>query len=95
MAKKAIASKVMDRRRYFLRTRKPGKFSPKSKLLWVQAGPKFKELTPQQKRIAEVGKICGREIRGKYPGKENVKARRAAMAQCVLREFAKLKEVVS
>lgn len=94
MAKKAIASKVMDRRRYFLRTRKPGKFSPKSKLLWVQAGPKFTELTSQQEKIKEAGKYCGSVIRGKYPGKENVKARRTAMAECIRSYFGKLKKVV-
>lgn len=70
-----------------MRSRRPGKSSPKGRLLYLQAVPKFPVKTPQQLKIAEAGKKCGAEIRGKYPGAAKVHERRAAMAECIKKEF--------
>ena len=82
-----IADKYLDRTRFFSTTRKPGRFSPKSGLIFIKAGPKFTKLTPQQEKISAAGKACGAEIRGKYPGSAKVKERRAAMADCIRKKF--------
>jgi len=89
MSKEAIRDRFVERPHLFLMTRKPGRFSPKSKMLFIKSGPKYTELTPQQKKIAEAGRVCGAEIRGKFKGKENVEARRKAMAECIRRQFGK------
>jgi len=89
MARKKIASGMIARDRMFVAKRRPGRFSPKSPLLFIKAGPKFPVLTPQQKKVSEAGKACGAEIRGKYTGSAKVAERRAAMAACIRKKFGK------
>jgi hypothetical protein len=84
-----IADKYLDRTRFFALSRKPGRFSPKSGLIFVKAGPKFTKLTSQQEKISEAGKYCGSLIDGRYEGAGNVKDRRAAMAACIRHKFGK------
>lgn len=83
----SIASRFLTRTRFFATTRRPGRFSPKSALIFIKAGPKFTTMTPQQKKISDAGKKCGAEIRGEYPGSANVAKRRAAMGECIRKEF--------
>jgi len=71
----------------FYVSRKPGRFSPKSKMLFPKVGPTFSKLTPQQEKIKEAAIACGAEIRGKYKGAANVQARREAMAKCIREKF--------
>lgn len=85
----SIASQYLHRTRFFVSTRTPGKSSPKSGLIFIKAGPKFPNPTPQQQKIAAAGKKCGAEIRGKYPGSAKVAERRKAMGNCILKEFGK------
>jgi len=90
MAKGKIASGVYKGRdRFFMTSRKSGRFSPKSGLIFIKAGPKFSQLTPQQKKVSEAGKACGAEIRGKFSGAGQVKARRTAMGACIRKRFGK------
>lgn len=87
MAKGKIADKYLHRTRFFATSRKPGRFSPKSALIFIKAGPKYTKLTPQQEKIKKAGIKCGGEIRGKYPGSAKVAERRKAMAECIRKEF--------
>ena len=87
MGKGKIADQYLHRTRFFASTRKPGRFSPKSGLIFIKAGPKFSTPTAQQKKIAAAGKACGDEIRGKYPGSGKVKERREAMGKCIRSKF--------
>ena len=89
MAKGKIADKYLHRTRFFVSTTKPGRFSPKSGLIFIKAGPKFSKMTPQQVKISNAGKKCGAEIRGKYPGSAKVADRRKAMGECIRKEFGK------
>lgn len=73
----------------FYQSRKRGKSSPKSVMLFSKAGPKFSKLTPQQQKVADTGKKCGDEIRGKYEGSGQVKARRKAMGDCARKAFGR------
>jgi len=73
--------------RVFLIHRKPGRFSPKSYMMFFKSGPTFTRLTPQQMKVKAAGIQCGGEIRGKYPGSGGVNARRAAMGNCIRRIF--------
>jgi len=73
--------------RVFYVSRKPGKFSPKSKMIYPKVGPRFTHKTAQQKKIAEAGRICGAIIKGKYTGSGNVEERRKAMADCIREQF--------
>jgi len=79
----------MGMRPVFYRSRKPGKFSPKSKMIYPQVGPTFTHKTSQQRKIADAGKICGGIIKGKYTGSGNVEERRKAMADCIREQFGK------
>ena len=94
MAKGKIADKYLHRTRFFSMTRKPyqegekigktsGRFSPKSGLIFIKAGPKFSELTPQQEKIAKVGKMCGNVVKGIKDYKERTKK----MGLCVRKAF--------
>lgn len=73
--------------RVFYVSRKPGRFSPKSRMVFPKAGPSFSTLTPQQRKVKEAGIACGHEIRGKYTGPGGVKQRRAAMGACIRSKF--------
>jgi len=96
MAKGKIADKYLHRTRFFSMSRKPyqdgpkigktsGRFSPKSGLIFVKAGPKYSKLTPQQQKIAAVGTKCGAEVRGIKDYKE----RTTKMGKCVREAFGK------
>jgi len=69
--------------RVFYVHRKPGKFSPKSKMLFPKVGPHFTQLTSQQKKIAEAGRKCGAEVRGI----KDVYERRRKMGECIRKYF--------
>ena len=73
----------------YYRTRKPGKFSPKSKMVYPQKGPKFTHKTSQQRKIAEAGRFCGAIIKkqARFDGQEGVEKRRMAMADCIREQF--------
>jgi len=80
-----IRDRFVERARLFIRKRKPGRFSPKSKLLWIQAGAKYPEKTPQQVKISKIGKACGLIIRtntAMFGGSANVGKRRKFMGAC-------------
>jgi hypothetical protein len=87
MAKGKIADKYLHRTRFFATTTRPGRFSPKSALIFIKAGPKFSKLTPQQQKVKVAGIKCGAEIRGKYKGSGQVSQRREAMGKCIRKEF--------
>jgi hypothetical protein len=72
------------RTRIFLRSRKAGKFSPKSLMIYAQASPKFSTKTPQQLKIGAAGKACGAELRGKGM---SVADRRTKMGACIRSKF--------
>lgn len=85
----ARGKKTPITKRVFYVHRKPGRFSPKSMMLFPKAGPTFSKLTPQQLKIKEAGIKCGAEIRGKFTGAGKVKERRAAMGACIRKAFGK------
>lgn len=73
--------------RIFLQHRKPGRFSPKSYMMFFKAGPTFSTLTPQQVKVKNAGISCGASIRGRFVGSGQVRARREAMGSCIRRAF--------
>ena len=89
MSKSKIADKYLERTRFFAATRKPGRFSPKSGLIFIKAGPKFTHLTPQQEKVSAAGEFCGAAVKGHFEGSANVKTRRNAMAACIRSQFGK------
>ena len=71
--------------RIFFVHRKPGRFSPKSLMLFPKRGPKFSTLTPQQKKISEAGKSCAQKMRDAG----TATARRTAAGDCIRAYFKK------
>ena len=55
-------------------------------ILYWKGGPTFKEKTAQQKKIAEIGRKCGEQVRGIKDWNE----RKKALRECVLKEFGKI-----
>jgi len=82
-------AREMGMKPVFYVSRKPGKFSPKSKMIYPKVGPTFTHKTEQQKKIAEAGKHCGAIIDGKFEGAGKVNERRKAMADCIREFFGK------
>ena len=58
-------------------------------ILYWKGGPSFTHKTRQQEIIAEIGRKCGEELRGK---KMSWTERKAALRACVLREVEALKK---
>lgn len=77
------------RQNIFYVHRKPGRFSPLSFMLFSKAGPTYPTPTAQQKKVAEAGRACGAQIRGKYVGSGQVAARRKAMGECIRGKFGR------
>lgn len=65
-----------------------GKYKAKRSalMLYWKGGPTFTRKTPQQEKIAAVGRKCAEEVRGVRDWKE----RKERLRACVLREFGKI-----